>query len=188
MTKPKAPKKRDKNGTNKVTLDERRKLFVEAYLSNSGNLRQSAIAAGYSPGGADKAGYRMSKDAIVLSMLDKRKTEVLAPLKLNTERTLEEAARLAFSDIGQIIGQTGKILLPHELDDATRAAIASFEIDEYGRIKYKFWDKNAALEKLFKHQNLYKDDNKGKAPLTQVAVIRLVALEPLPGRVIDAAD
>jgi phage terminase small subunit len=189
VTKPKATKKRPKNGTNKVTMDDRRRLFVEAYMSNSGNLRQSALAAGYGPGGADKAGNRLSKDVLVLSMLDKRKTEILAPIKLTTERTLQEAARLAFSDIGQIIGPTGKILLPHELDPETRAAIASFEIDEYGRIKYKFWDKNAALEKLFKNQNLYKDDNKGRGgPAVQVAIINLVPLQPAAGAVIDAGS
>lgn len=179
MTKPKAPKKRPKAGQSRLAVEERVKLFIEAYLSNGENLRESAIAAGYKPSAADKAGHRMSKSVLFLSELDKRKTEILAPLKLNTEKTLEEAARLAFSDIGQIIGPTGKILLPNELDPATRAAIAAFEIDEYGRIKYKFWDKNAALEKLFKHQNLYKDDNKGRAPLMQVAIVQLVPLQPL---------
>jgi phage terminase small subunit len=98
---------------------------------------------------------------------------------------LQETARLAFSDIGRIIGPDGKVLLPNELDDDTRAAVSSFKIDEYGRIEYKFWDKNNASERLFKHQNLYKENNEGTRPLTQVAVISLVPLEPL-GNVIDA--
>lgn len=186
MTKPKKSA-RSKSGTAKVSLDDRRKSFVEAYLSNNGNLRQAALAAGYSPGGADKAGYRMSKDAAVLSMLDKRRAEVLAPLKINTDRALQETARIAFSDIGKIVGENGKVLLPHELDPDTRAAVASFEIDEYGKIKYKFWDKNSASERLFKHLNLYKENNEGARPLSQVAIISLVPLEPLPGgAVIDA--
>ncbi len=75
---------------------------------------------------------------------------------------LREAARLAMSDISGIIGPDGKVLLPHELDKNTRAAVSSFKIDEFGRIEYKFWDKNAALEKLFKHRGLYKVDNEQK--------------------------
>lgn len=187
MTKPKAPKKRPKAGQSRLAVEERVKLFIEAYLSNGENLREAAVAAGYKPSAADKAGHRMSKSVLFLSELDKRKTEVLAPIKITTERVLTETARLAFSDVSKIIGPTGKVLLPNELDEATRAAVASFEIDEYGRIKYKFWDKNTASERLFKHLNLYKEDNKGRGgPTVQVAIINLVPLQPAVGAVIDA--
>ncbi|HNL91236.1 MAG TPA: hypothetical protein PKH05_19300, partial [Nitrospira sp.] len=56
------------------------------------------------------------------------------------------------------------------LDDATRAAVASFEIDATGRIKYRFWDKNAALEKAAKHLGLYKADNEQR-PETKVVIV-----------------
>lgn len=162
MTKPKAPKKRPKAGQSRVSVEGRVKLFIEAYLSNGENLRESAIAAGYKPSAADKAGHRMSKSVLFLSELDKRRTAIMAPLKLTTERIIEETARLALSDIGKIIGPDGKVLLPNELDDATRAAVSSFKIDEYGRIEYKFWDKNSATERLFKQMGLYKADNEQK--------------------------
>lgn len=112
-------------------------------------------------------------------MLDKRQAEVLGPLIDRANRSMLETDRIAFSDIGKIIGPNRKILLPDELDDATRAAIQSFEIDEYGRIKYKFWDKNNANERIHKRENLYKENNKGKAPLLQVAIVQLVPLQPL---------
>lgn len=182
MTKPKATKKPQAQKSGKISLDERRELFVEAFLSNNGNLRKAALAAGYSAGGADKAGYRMSKCAIVLSMLDSRRAELLAPLKLTTERILEETARMAFSDVSKIIGPDGKVLLPHELDEATRAAVSSFKIDEYGRIEYKFWDKNSASERLFKHVGLYERDNKQKTD----ALGDL--LSGLSGKVLGKAD
>ncbi len=179
MTKPKAPKKkRAKAGTSKEAALEKKRLFAEAMLSNNGNKRQAALAAGFSPTTADKAGQRLAKDGQVMSMLDIRRTETLSGMQITTERVLEETARLAFSDVSKIIGPTGKVLLPNELDPATRAAVSSFEIDEYGRIKYKFWDKNNASERLFKYLDLYKDDNKGKAPLLQVAIVQLVPLQP----------
>lgn len=178
MTKPKAPKKRPKAGQSRLAVEERVKLFIEAYLSNGENLREAAIAAGYKPSAADKAGHRMSKSVLFLSELDKRKKAILAPLKITTERILAETARLAFSDPRRIIHQDGpnkgKVKTLDELDDETAAAVASFKIDEYGRIEYKFWDKNTASERLFKHSGLYKVDNDQKvdavaAMLAQVA-------------------
>lgn len=181
MTKAKKSKKTPQAGHTRLALEDRTRLFVEAYLSNGENLRESAIAAGYSPSGAAKAGYRMSKSVLFLSELDKRRTEILAPLKITTERILKETARLAFSDIGKIVGENGKILLPHELDPETRAAVASFEIDEYGRIKYKFWDKNSASERLFKQAGLYKADNeqKGDAVAEMLALVAGSGFKPV---------
>ena len=53
------------------------------------------------------------------------------------------------------------------MDDDTRAAVASFEIDErkvdgvvVGRTtKIKLWDKNRALEMAMRHLGLYERDN-----------------------------
>ncbi len=83
--------------------------------------------------------------------------------ELDGAEIMREIRRLAHSDIAGIMHPDGKVKLPHELDPATRAAVASFKIDEYGRIEYKFWDKNAALEKAVKIKGLYKEDNKQKA-------------------------
>lgn len=83
---------------------------------------------------------------------------------------IEEARRIAQSDIGSIMHEDGRVKLPNELDAVTRAAIASFKIDEYGRIEYKFWDKNSAHERLFKHMGLFEVDNKQKTdPLIDFA-------------------
>lgn len=42
-----------------------------------------------------------------------------------------------------------------------------FEIDDLGRIKYKFWDKNTAQDRLFKFKGLYeKDHSQATAGLT----------------------
>lgn len=183
MTKPKAPKKKRANaGTSRAEAAERRKRFVEAYLTNGGNATRAAVSAGFSPASAGARGSELVKDREISQLIAARQTQVLGEMEISTDRVLTETARLAFSDVSKIIGPTGKVLLPNELDPATRAAVKSFEIDEYGRVKYQFWDKNSASERLFKYLDLYKDDNKGKAPLTQVAIIRLVDLAPLPGK------
>jgi phage terminase small subunit len=59
-----------------------------------------------------------------------------------------------------------RVKLPHELDAATAAAISSFEIDDMGRIKYRFWDKNSSLERAAKILGAFKEDNRQKNPIT----------------------
>jgi len=88
---------------------------------------------------------------------------------------LRESARVAFSDVRRLYHDDGKVKLPHELDDDTAHAVSGFEIDEYGRIKYKFWPKGEASERLFKAGGLYAADNKQKAPVINIARIELVA-------------
>ena len=91
---------------------------------------------------------------------------------LSSARVLDEIAKVAHSDVSGIMHPDGRVKLPHELDDATRAAVASFEIDATGRIKYRFWDKNAALEKAAKHLGLYKADNEQRpAPITRIELV-----------------
>lgn len=100
---------------------------------------------------------------------------------LTGARILEEIQRVAFSDIRKITKDDGTLLLPHQLDAATAAAVASFEIDQYGGVKYKFWDKNSSLEKLAKHKGLYEQDNKQKVdPLATI-------LAGLAGKVIGVS-
>lgn len=97
--------------------------------------------------------------------------------ELDGAEIMREIRRLAHSDIAGIMHADGRVKLPHELDPATRAAVASFKIDEYGRIEYKFWDKNAALDKASKITGLYKEDNEQQKPLT-FTKIELVGVRP----------
>lgn len=97
---------------------------------------------------------------------------------LEASRVLDEIAKLAHSDVSGIMHPDGRVKLPHELDPATRAAVASFEIDAKGTIKYRFWDKNSALDKAAKHLGLFERDNDQQtAPLRDM-------LASLGGRVV----
>lgn len=100
---------------------------------------------------------------------------------LDAAKIAAEIARVAHSDIAGIMHPDGRVKLPHELDAATRSAVASFKIDEYGRIEYKFWDKNSALERASKILGLFREDNKQKAdPLAE-------AIRSLSGNVLGTA-
>lgn len=89
--------------------------------------------------------------------------------ELDVAALIEESRRLAMSDIAGICKPDGTIKLPHELDAQTRAAVKSFKITKDG-IEYTFWDKNAAIDRLFKHAGLYEKDNEQKTnPLDELA-------------------
>lgn len=87
---------------------------------------------------------------------------------LDSAKIAAEIAKVAHSDIGGIMDESGRVKLPNELDAGTRAAVKSFKIDEFGRIEYSFWDKNAALTNAAKITGMFEKDNKQKTdPLVE---------------------
>lgn len=98
--------------------------------------------------------------------------------ELDAAEIAQEIKRVALSDIAGIMNPNGTVKLPHELDPATRAAVASFKLDEYGRIEYKFWDKNSALERGAKILGMFEKDNKQKTDPLQAV------LDSLKGNVV----
>jgi phage terminase small subunit len=180
MTAPKRKAKtRAKAGQNKASTEQRRKLFIEAYLSNGENATQAALAAGFSPISAASQGSRLLKNAKVRQELDSRRAAIVEKVGLSTERTLREVARLAYADPRNFYKADGTIKSIHELDDDTAATIASVEVDELtvdGKVigltkKIKHWDKNAALEKAMKFHGLYEKDNGQTAPQVRIVVV-----------------
>jgi phage terminase small subunit len=155
----KKPVKRVKAGTSKASAADKRAAFVEAYFANNQNGRQAAIVAGYASHSADVTAARLLRDARVLAKIESRRTEVVAATELSTEKTIREVRRLAYVDPRGLVKPDGTVKSLHELDDDTAAAVAQFEINEKGEIKYKFWDKNSALDKALKVQGLYEKDN-----------------------------
>jgi phage terminase small subunit len=183
-----AIKKRSKAGNTQEDAEHRRKLFVEAYLTNGGNASQAAVAAGFSGKTASAAGSRLLKHVEVLTMLQQRRKVVIEKMELTTERTLREIARLAYVDPRKFFHADGSPKEITELDDDTAAALAGMEVTEEwagsgkDRVKigvtkkYKLADKNAALEKAMKHLGQYEQDNKQRSPLEGISRDALKAI------------
>lgn len=175
MTKPKATKKKVGNpGGSRLSKLDKTKLFLEAFLSNNGNLRKSALAMGCSDSAADKAGQRMSKTVLFLSMLKERQEAVYDNLEITTERILKERARLAFFDARKLFDANGQPIPIQDLDDDTAAALAGLEVVEefegqgkerkfigYTK-KYRLADKGASLTSLEKQKGMFEKDNAQK--------------------------
>ena len=98
--------------------------------------------------------------------MKRKAAERLADL-IDPDRALREAARLAYSDVRQLFDQQGQLLPVHKWPDGLAAAIGGIEVIKRnvdsadGKtddvIKVKVWDKGKALEMLFKHMNLFKE-------------------------------
>lgn len=81
--------------TQTATAKQRHVEFARAYLTNGQNATQAAIAAGYAPSAAAKAGYRLKQLDHVRSILDNARIEALDSAKVDanwvTERLRLEA-------------------------------------------------------------------------------------------------
>lgn len=190
MTAKKKPAKRVKAnaGGGGASAAARRKLFVEAFLSNGRNALQAAISAGFSEKTAGSQGSRLLKNAEVQQLLDSRNSEICQKLEISTERILQERARLAFFDPRKLFDKNGQPIPIHELDDDTAAALAGLDVMEefagsgedrkfigYTK-KYKLASKNESLTALEKHLGMYERDNKQKANLLDNLPRELVQL------------
>lgn len=174
MTKPRA-----KAGTSKAAAARRRRLFVDAYIANGHNGTQAAIAAGYSPRGADVAAVRLLGDDRISGEIAAAARSVGEAVRLDAERVLQEHLWLAHSDMGDFLDDNDAPLPIKRLPRHVRAAIQSIDLDgETGKVtKIRLWDKGAALDRLNKHLGLYERDNSQRQPNLSLQVL-LVGDEP----------
>lgn len=139
------------------------------------------LSKGWKPESVWPKASAMASDGKVSARIATLQAAAADRAELDAAEIVREIRRLAVSDIAGIMHPDGRVKLPHELDPATRSAVASFKIDEYGRIEYKFWDKNSALERASKILGLFREDNKQKAdPLAE-------AIRSLSGNVLGTA-
>lgn len=190
MTAPRIKKPRIKAGQSKQSAEQRRKLFVEALLSNNENVTKAALAAGFSPKSAASQGSRLLKNDKVQQELSNRRADLLAKVKLTTESVLNSAAQVLFFDPRKLYRQDGTLKALHELDDDTAMALSGIEISEEftqlpgdktlepqahggelkrstGRkvvsgktVKFKWHDKNTARDQAARMLGMYEKDNR----------------------------
>ena len=155
-------------------LNPKQERFVVEYLVDL-NATQAAIRAGYSPKTAGVQAFDLLKKPEIAAALERQRNQHAKNTGLTVERVLQEAMRLAFFDIRKLTDAEGNPIPINQLDDDTAAAIQGLELatervrgDDAGAEtvvrKYKIADKNAAVERLFKHLGLFEKDNKQTNP------------------------
>jgi phage terminase small subunit len=152
-----------------LPLKQRR--FVEEYLK-SANGADAYKRAGYKTKNnevASRCAYDLLKKPDIANALDLLRRSRSIRSQITADRVLEEVARIAFADIGDIIMIDGhgrpRIRPSSELTDDARRSIQSVEIRASGEfaevIKVKQHDKNAALFKLMEHLGIARPKGDG---------------------------
>jgi phage terminase small subunit len=152
--------------TKGVKLTKRQIFFIAEYQKDW-NATQAAIRAGYSPKTAKEMAYKLVHKSSLKEILAQEMEERLLKIGVRAERVLQEIARIGFSDLGKLFRADGTMFPVQDLDEDTRAALASVQTLEesvgkgedrifigYTR-KIKLFDKVKALELLGKYLKLF---------------------------------
>lgn len=158
-------------------LTPKQERFAQEYFK-SGNASEAYKAAFNAENMAANTIYpeasRLLANRKIAARLAQLRDGAAEKAMMTSADVLQEAMRLARFDIRKLYREDGSPIPIHELDDDTAAAVQAVDIhEEYtgsgaDRVfvgytkKYKVADKNAALEKLFKHFGLYEKDNAQK--------------------------
>jgi phage terminase small subunit len=171
-------------------LTPKQEAFCLAYLG-TGNAseayRRSYSAGKMKPETINEAACRMLANSKVAARMKELRERTVEHGVMSAAEALEEVTRLARFDIRKLYRADGSPIPVHELDDDTARCLAGVEIIEnYGydgkekvftgyTKKYKIADKNAALDKLFRHHGLYEKDNRQNADLLSGLPVEAVA-------------
>lgn len=140
------------------SVETKHTAYVETLL-RTGSVEEANRAAGYKGAGHTGSPYLRGK------LLD-RVAEIKKSQKIETERVLQEYARIAFADLRCLVDDKGHPIPLQDLDDDTAAALAGVELEVIGdaegplkttRHRYKIADKLKALEILAKRLKLFED-------------------------------
>lgn len=116
--------------------------------------------------------------------------KVIRKLEINAEKTLIEAARLAFSDIRKLFDEDGNLKAVQDLDDDTAGAIKKVKVttqpgrkdeDPVHVTEIEFWSKTDGVKLLGQHFKLFGNGEAADDPLKRFAELMMqAAARPLP--------
>ncbi len=176
-----------KSATKDRQLNPKQARFCEEYLVDL-NAKRAALRAGYSAKSAEMIGYQLLQKTLVAAKIEELRGKQQVRTGISADRALKEAARLAFFDVRKLCNAQGNPIPIQELDDDTAAAIQGLELvsekngEGFATVrKYKVADKNAALERVFKHLGLFERDNEQSNPAKAMnKLMELVGGSKLP--------
>lgn len=151
---------------NKITVAQKRKIFVQEYLIDF-NVTRAAKAAGYSEKTAHVTGHYLLKDPKVQAAIQDAMQARIERTQVTQDRVVKELAKLAFSDMRNFArwGPGGVELKDSRtLSDEDSACVAEIsQVDtQYGvNLRFKLYDKSKALEMLGRHLGMFLERHSG---------------------------
>lgn len=157
-------------------LTPKQEAFAVAYIKtgNASEAYRDAYGAGNMlPKTINEKASRLLNAGKVGARINELRLPALRASAVTVERTIEEAARISYSDMGELLDDNDKLLPIKQLPPRVRAAIASIKLDkDTGRItEVKLWDKNAGLDKTMRHLGLFREDNAQKGENIKINVL-----------------
>jgi phage terminase small subunit len=140
-----------------LTLNQEQ--FVFSYLK-TGNGKQAAIEAGYSPRTATVQASKMLRVPKIWNEVERLRRRLRKRWEITADRVLEELAYIAFSDPRELFNSDGSIKNPVKLSRETVAMLRSWRTDQRGNPTICMADRLRALELLGKSKllNLFGPD------------------------------
>lgn len=137
--------------------------FKAEYLRNGHNATQAAIAIGHAVRTATHRGYELVRALRASGELQAEAQRVAEEAHLDSVATLRQVSRILHVDPARMFDSGGDLLPIDLMDEDTRAAIQSFEVDHLGRpVKVRFWSKIEAASLAMKHLGLFEKHNSQK--------------------------
>lgn len=164
-----------------MALTAKQRRFVREFLVDR-NATQAAIRAGYSAKTAREQGHALRGKPEIQTLIREAEAQLAERTEITAERVIEEMARIAFSDVGDVFTDTGGLKRVEDMPSDIRRALSSVEVvtrkvqggdgDEVEQVaKIRLWDKQQALVNLGKHLGLFKDAGPGSlAGLIQIVI------------------
>lgn len=139
-------------------MTEKNKRFVEEYLIDL-NATQAAIRAGYSPDTARSIASELLTKPDIRKAVDQAQAERSKRTGISQERVLRELARIAFSNLPDIVDPfDGSVITSAGRDDMACIQSIKVKVTEGSTEReVKLCDKMRALELLGKHLGMFKD-------------------------------
>jgi len=107
----------------------------------------------------------MAANGDVRARVEELSKKAASANEVTVERVVRELARLAFFDIAKLVGEDGRPLAIHQIDEDTRRAVVGLDVATVGNdqqgvgevLKIKLADKGANLERLGRHLKMFVD-------------------------------
>ena len=194
MTK-RQPTERARAGTSQQSAQDRRDVFVEAYIANGGNATDAAIKAGYSAKTAYSQGQRLLKVVEVESAIQRRRGSLVKKYELTSELVTKTIVQELTFDPATLYHDDGSLKAITELDEDTRMALTAVEFEQVGSPdapvfvrKVKWAQRGQAREQAMKFLGMFEKDNKqrvgllGDLPRESIEAIRERLISLVNGR------
>lgn len=147
-------------------LNEKQQLFCIEYIKDF-NATQAAIRAGYSEKTAYSQGQRLLKVVEIQAGVKEAVANTFKSVGIEADRVIDEIAKLAFLDIGQIFDENKKVKPIDQWPEGMTATIAAVEFNPIGELhKVKFWSKEKSLELLCKYLGILVERREVKTDTT----------------------